>query len=461
MKAHSVISPERLRESPRSVLDGLCSSPPGLYWLEAESALFVTDPDAVSTVLTSSAFEKNAATLRYRYALGDGTATSGFRPDDTASYAPLRSMHAFRRQKRTWLVPGFRARLEQVASALVRSVQRALRDLDSYEECELHDFSSRVILCSELAELFNRETPAAVLRAYAMYRDSLRSVDQQIRSRTQSSDFFIRGATSSSAGQTSGEGQRELMQRAVRELLAAPPMVPGRKDDLITLLREARFSENSQTMSDAQLYNSLIGLIFASFENTATTATWALWLLAQNPQIQARVRMELADTGLHADGLLASCIDETLRLFSPVWSIGRECVQETKLCGETIPAGHIVFVSPWVQHRHSSFWEQPTTFHPDRFLRTACRNDGRYLPFGLGPQMCVGRMRSLTEIGAFVATILQERHITPIPSRESPEAVFRTIQRPEPGVYVRLTPRSQMTWIGGVVCAEGQADAAS
>ena len=52
-----------------------------------------------------------------------------------------------------------------------------------------------------------------------------------------------------------------------------------------------------------------------------------------------------------------------------------------------------MFVSPWV-HRHQQLWEDSTMFHPERFQTQSIRNDGRYLPFGLGPQMCLGRMRS-------------------------------------------------------------------
>ena len=84
-------------------------------------------------------------------------------------------------------------------------------------------------------------------------------------------------------------------------------------------------------------------------------------------------------------------------------------------------------------------------FHPERFQTQSIRNDGRYLPFGLGPQMCLGRMRSLTEIAAVVATLLLDRNVEPVIGKDPPDAVFRTIQRPEPGVYVRLTKRSDVS----------------
>ena len=437
----------KLQKDPKSVLDALSRSAPGLYSMGDRPALFVTDPESVVSVLTSSAFEKTAATLRYRYALGDGTATSGFTTEDRSAYAPLSSLHALRRRKRTWLTPAFRARPADVAGSIVRSVQTAIADLAPCAEVELHNFTSELILRAEIADLFNRQIPESVLAAYRLYRDTLCEVDQQIRAATSCDAIFIRGSSTAVQGQmtASQSKRRALFHQAVRELIDAQVVDSDRTDDPITLLQQARFVENDQPMSEVQLYNSLIGLIFASFENTATSITWALWLLATHPDCCARVRAECMDGTISLDGYLASCIDETLRLQSPVWSLGRECVTETSLGGKTISAGTVLFVSPWVQHRHQQLWEDSTMFHPERFQTQSIRNDGRYLPFGLGPQMCLGRMRSLTEIAAVVATLLRDRNVEPVIGKDPPEAVFRTIQRPEPGVYVRLTKRSDVS----------------
>ena len=127
----------------------------------------------------------------------------------------------------------------------------------------------------------------------------------------------------------------------------------------------------------------------AGYDTTAHTLSWALWHLAGAPQWR--------DPG-HLDAVL----DEILRLYPAGWLGSRVASRDTQADGVDIPAGTMVFYSPYLTHRDPQLWDDPDTFRPDRF------SDGRpawgYIPFAAG-RTCLGnhlaRLMLRTAVGCF------------------------------------------------------------
>jgi cytochrome P450 len=97
-----------------------------------------------------------------------------------------------------------------------------------------------------------------------------------------------------------------------------------------------------------------------------------------------------------------------LRLYPPAFTLVRQARGADIAGGVEVPAGAIVFIAPWVLHRHRRLWAEPERFDPERFLPGAPPPDRfAYLPFGVGPRVCIGAQFALTEAVLVLAKLVQ------------------------------------------------------
>jgi unspecific monooxygenase len=110
-----------------------------------------------------------------------------------------------------------------------------------------------------------------------------------------------------------------------------------------------------------------------------------------------------------------------------------------------VPAGAVVFIAPWVLHRHKRLWAEPERFDPARFLPGASPPERfAYLPFGAGPRVCIGAQFALTEATLVLASLIQAFHVErPDAAPVAPVAIVTT--QPDPPPLFRLSPRSRET----------------
>lgn len=198
-----------------------------------------------------------------------------------------------------------------------------------------------------------------------------------------------------------------------------------------------------------------VTLVVAGHETVASAMEWAAHLLATHPDVQERVAAEaaavlggpgnptLADVGRLP--VARAVLDETLRLYPPAWVVTRRATDDDVLAGHRLPAGTLVIISPWVRHRDPDVWAEPTRFDPERFLdadadsRVASRT-GAYLPFGLGPRLCIGRDFALLEATLLVARLALRWRLAPVPGhRVVPHP--RVTVRPRGGLPLLVSSR--------------------
>jgi cytochrome P450 len=201
-----------------------------------------------------------------------------------------------------------------------------------------------------------------------------------------------------------------------RRIAEDPDSVPR---DILTLLLEARDPETGEGLSEVEVRANILTFIAAGHETTANSITWSLFLLSQSPEWRRRVQAE-ADRELDGDveGLAErlvetrAVIDEANRLYPPIAAISRAALAPDVLAGEPIRRGTMVVIAPYVLHRHRALWADPDAFDPNRFLDGARERIDRfaYLPFGVGPRICIGATFALQEASIVVATVM--RHFT-------------------------------------------------
>jgi cytochrome P450 len=221
----------------------------------------------------------------------------------------------------------------------------------------------------------------------------------------------------------------------------------ARISDLLTMLMEAR-DDNGAPMSDKQLRDEVITLLTAGHETTTLALAWTCFLIATRPEVVERMTAEAAFlngripayedlTKLRYSRMV---LEESMRLYPPVWTLARTAIHDDEIGGYRIPAGSEILIFNYITQRHPKWWQEPDTFRPERFApeNSAARPRYAYLPFGAGPRTCIGLNFAMTEL-LIVLTLLLQRFrlklaIDPASVRPDPSVTLQ----PKPGVPVLL-----------------------
>ena len=189
----------------------------------------------------------------------------------------------------------------------------------------------------------------------------------------------------------------------------------------------------------------------AGHDTSAHALSWTLYLLATHPEVESRLAGHLA---AHLNGAPATAADlprlpylkqvvqESMRLYPPVWAVARRAEREVMFGEHVLPANAYVAVVSWALHRHPEFWPDPDRFDPDRFEpdRARARHSYCYLPFGAGPRTCIGAGMAMLEIQLVLAQIVQRFKVQVVPDHPI-ETLAKVTLKPRYGMPVTLSRR--------------------
>ena len=215
------------------------------------------------------------------------------------------------------------------------------------------------------------------------------------------------------------DGLFDEFDRKVDLLLTERGRAPDAEPkDLLARLVAARDSETGGGMTAKEVRDQVVTIFMAGHETTSLALSWTWYLLSQHPAVEQKLHRELADvlggrTPRNQD--IASLrytrmvIEESMRLYPPAHTTGRQPIKPDEILGHRIPAGAEVLIMPWLIHRKPQLWENPESFDPERFApeRAAERPRFAYIPFGAGPRICIGAAFAMTEAILILATIAQ------------------------------------------------------
>lgn len=182
------------------------------------------------------------------------------------------------------------------------------------------------------------------------------------------------------------------------------------KDDLLSMLLDARDEDTGEAMDDKQLRDEVMTIFIAGNETSANALAWTLYLLSQNPDAEAKMVAEIDEklnngTALDFHSIMQfnyvrMVIEESMRIYPPAWSIGRRAIEDDELGGYRIAAGTNVLIPIIYFHHSEKYWEQPKLFKPERFAPEKRQDIDRfvYFPFGGGPRTCIGNSFALIEM---------------------------------------------------------------
>jgi cytochrome P450 len=253
------------------------------------------------------------------------------------------------------------------------------------------------------------------------------------------------------AGNRRFKAAKGELDRVVLDIIAQRRKGGGPKHDLLAMLMDSKDPETGEGMTDEQLRDEVMTIFLAGHETTANNLAWSVALLGQAPLVEAKLVAEAKAVlqgerakmeTIHRMPYAMNVIKEALRLYPPVWSLGRRVLEDDVAEGYLLPKDSLVFISPWAIHRLPEYWPDPLAFDPDRWLvEDPRRLHGSYLPFSLGQRKCIGDQFALAEAQLILTTVLQRVHLSLVPGHDlTPEPVITL--RPKHGVQVVATRRA-------------------
>ena len=222
-------------------------------------------------------------------------------------------------------------------------------------------------------------------------------------------------------------------------------------NDILDRLLGAKHDETGKGMDEKQLRDEVVTLMLAGHETSANALAWTLHLLSINPDVEQRLYEDIGSVvgdgpASAADLLnipyLKQVVQESMRLYPPVWAIARRSEEPGEYNGYYIPKNAYIGIAPYALHRDPEVWPEPTRFDPGRFdsENVKQRHSYSYLPFAAGPRACIGASMAMLEIQLALVQIVRQFKLSMVPAHPIDTAAKVTL-RPRHGIAMTITPR--------------------
>jgi cytochrome P450 len=393
---------------------------------------FFNDPDSAKHVLAdnSTNYRKGIGLVHARRALGDGLLTS--------------EGELWRKQRKT-IQPAFQMR--RLASQAGAVAEEAARMVDRLRS---HVGKGPIDIRQEMTGLtlgvLGRTLLDADLGAFASIGDSFEAVQDQAMFEMMSLGMVPPWIPLPK--QLRFRRARADLEKVVDTLTAERSASPaGDGDDVVSRLLASVRDEDDPRVARTRLHDELVTLLLAGHETTASTLSWAFHLIDGHPEVADRLHAEAVDVlgdrlpvyeDLHRLEYTMMVIQETMRLYPPVWLLSRRANEEDEVAGYRVPADTNVLICPYTLHRHPRLWDEPERFSPDRFHPDQVNDRPRYayIPFGAGPRFCVGNNLGLMEAVFVLALVSRDLRLVQVPGH---------VTRAEPMLSLRVRGELPMT----------------
>jgi cytochrome P450 len=237
----------------------------------------------------------------------------------------------------------------------------------------------------------------------------------------------------------------------VYDIIAARRGSDEDRGDLLSILLDAQDADDGSRMTDRQVRDEIMTLFLAGHETTAVSLSWTWYLLAQHPDVEARLGAELASV---LGGRLPTVADqprlryaemvvtESMRLYPPAFILTRRVAEPFEVGGHRIEPETGLLMCQWVVHRDRRWFDAPEAFRPERWEHDLARRLPRYayFPFGGGPRLCIGNTFALMEATLLLATIAQRFRFALAP-RASVTPMLSVTLRPAHGIPMIVSAR--------------------
>ncbi|WP_250292697.1 cytochrome P450 [Frankia sp. CiP1_Cm_nod1] len=409
------------------------------------SAFLVADPDAIADVLVGSHRSYRRGFVRR----GPGSRGTAVQPlTMVLGQGLLTSSGELHRRQRRLMQPLFHHQriFEYGETFAAIADARAARWRDG-QRLDVHDEMIEMTLAMVTKTLFDADTDSDIV---AVIRAAISENTVAARKALHAGFELLERLPLPSARRR--RSSRQALDQVVYGLIERRRREGAQGQDLLSLLLSARDADTGDGMDDTQVRDEALTIMLAGHETTANALTWTFHLLGRHPEVAAALRAEL-------DSVLAgrcptvadlprlpftdAVLNESMRLYPPVWAMSRYLVEDRVVGGYPLPAGSTLLLSQWVVHRDEKWWPEPERFDPERWIGDRADPDRpryAYFPFGGGPHQCIGNSFARTEGVLALATIARHWTFEPVPGLEITPEPLVTL-RPRDGLPMTVRRR--------------------
>ncbi len=362
--------------------------------------------------------------------IGDGLITTDWEYHDRARQIMMPAFH--------------RRRLDAAVEVMVDEARRALGEWSAGGTVDFYEWGRDVAMNIAMRALLGLDPHSGGLghEAAVAFERALAFYD------TETWMMLLRGPGSPWARMQSS---RRRLDQIIFGQIEARRGAPARGDDILSMLLEAR-DEDGEGLTAHELRDQMMHLLFGGHDTTSSTLSFLIYELSRNQHVLERVldeqdsmlrgRAPTAEDLLNGLPYLSLVVDETLRLYPPVWFGPRMSVKPFEFAGHRVPAGVHIIHSSWVTHRLPEVFPNPEAFIPERFEPEARRQlaPGAYIPFGGGQRICIGKRFGQLVVKAVATTVLQSFRCELTPGYALKVGKLPTLS-PEGGLPVRIGAR--------------------
>jgi cytochrome P450 len=319
----------------------------------------------------------------------------------------------FHRRSRLIMLPAFhRENIAASVDVIIAETSAAIEQLTPGAAVDLYSWTRHLAMRVAMRALFGLDPDGRAARdidAAGLFEEALSFF---------ASDYLLRVLR----GPRSPWARMQAAARRLDKLIYAE--ITGRRasgergSDILSLLLDAE-DEDGNRLSDVQIRDEVMTLLFAGHDTTTSTVSFMFYELARHPEVVAGLLAEqdsLCPGGTPSASQLLSgelpelemVLDETLRMYPPAWVGPRRALESFEFAGRTVPARAFVNYSSWASHHLPDVFEDPEAFRPERFTAEAraALPKGAYVPFGGGSRTCIGMRFGQLEVRTIAALIL-------------------------------------------------------
>ena len=314
-------------------------------------------------------------------------------------------------KQRRLIQPAFhREKLQGLYNIIVKSIDEFLLTFPIGERIDIyplmHQLSFRIIIQS----LFDIKLSPQIMEELSMIFTELqdfliKDINQPLRK------FFYPFTGTENIQLKKAKRLREIFIGIITERRATDKNYT----DLLDMLLNSRYEDTGEAMTNDQIVDEVLILIFAGHETTANTLSWLLYLLSANKEIVQRLTRSFNDITINEclnNDYLKATINEVMRLYPAAWMTERVAIEDDEFNGFSFPKNTIIIPFFWGLHRDKNLWTNALDFDPERFMSDAkVAKSKNYFPFGAGPRMCIGNNFAMAEMSFFVFSFFKRFQI--------------------------------------------------
>lgn len=324
----------------------------------------------------------------------------------------------YHQQQRKLLLPSFHGeRMKAYGDTICEITQQVINQLQVGQIFSAREAMQQISLRVILRSIFGLDEGQRYYKLRELMGELIDTIGSPLKS-----SFILLPVLQKDFGSWSPWGKFIRQKQQINELLNAE--IRERKaannfsgEDILTLMMSAR-DEAGQPMTEAELRDELMTLLFAGHETTATALAWALYWIHYHPQVKEKLLNELNSLGDNPDLMTISKLPylnavccETLRIYPVVLFTFPRVVQvPIKIMGYEFHPGTILSPCIYLVHHREDLYPQSKEFKPERFLERQF-SPYEFFPFGGGNRRCIGMAFALFEMKLVLATILQSTEL--------------------------------------------------